>query len=157
MIDRSVVTRTSLRCMVNIRRMREELNIQLEASDLAPDSNSPFISRAAVEAILNSAEQSALKTALQSVLDSRGQLILKAAIEEILDSTLESLIEVATELPDTRPIDPVRPELIYQRYLAEKEAWLTANPDVRPSSYRKKRALNLIVSRTVKSRRGFFL
>jgi hypothetical protein len=41
--------------------------------------------------------------------------------------------------PDTRPINPKRPELIYQRYLAEKQAWLAAHPAVRPSGYRKAR------------------
>jgi hypothetical protein len=34
-----------------------------------------------------------------------------------------------------------RPELIYKQYLAEKEAWLTTHPTVRPSNYREKRGL----------------
>lgn len=42
---------------------------------------------------------------------------------------------------DTRPIWPGRPELIYKAYLAEKEAWLQANPTIRPSQYRQKRGL----------------
>ena len=42
---------------------------------------------------------------------------------------------------DTRPIWPGRPELIYQAYLAEKEAWLAANPTVLPAQYRHKRGL----------------
>ena len=43
--------------------------------------------------------------------------------------------------PDTRPIWPGRPELIYKRYIAEKEAWLAAHPGVRPAQYRKARRL----------------
>jgi hypothetical protein len=42
---------------------------------------------------------------------------------------------------NTRPIWPGRIELIYKRYLAEKEAWLTTHPTVRPSNYREKRGL----------------
>ena len=47
---------------------------------------------------------------------------------------------LASELtPDTRPIWPGRPELIYKQYLIEKEAWLTAHLTVRHSNYREKR------------------
>jgi hypothetical protein len=42
---------------------------------------------------------------------------------------------------DTRPIWPGRPELIYQAYIAEKEAWLAANPAILPAQYRSKRGL----------------
>ena len=44
---------------------------------------------------------------------------------------------------DTRPIWPGRPELIYQQYLAEKEAWLATHPTIRPANYRKARGLPL--------------
>jgi hypothetical protein len=42
---------------------------------------------------------------------------------------------------DSRPIWPGRPELIYQAYIAEKEAWLAANPAILPAQYRSKRGL----------------
>ena len=42
-----------------------------------------------------------------------------------------------------RPIQPGRPELIYQAYLAEKKAWLAANPVVQLAQYRKKRGFNI--------------
>jgi hypothetical protein len=42
---------------------------------------------------------------------------------------------------DTRPIWLGRPELIYQRYLADKEAWLTAHPEVQLAEYRTARGL----------------
>ena len=42
---------------------------------------------------------------------------------------------------DTRLIWPGRIELIYKRYLAEKEAWLITHPTVRPSNYWEKRGL----------------
>ena len=51
-------------------------------------------------------------------------------------------------LPTTRPIWPGCPELIYQRYLAEKEAWLTEHHSVRPSSYRKARGFKSYSART---------
>jgi hypothetical protein len=54
-------------------------------------------------------------------------------------STPESTIV----LPDTRPIWPGRPELIYQQYLAEKEAWLADNLEVQPARYRKARGLEI--------------
>ena len=46
-------------------------------------------------------------------------------------------------IPDTRPIWPGRPELIYRQYLAEKEAWLADNPRVKPASYRRSRGLEI--------------
>jgi hypothetical protein len=105
-----------------------------------------FISRATVQSILDSATgQSTLKSALQSVLDSGDQLILKSTIQSILNSTRQSTPESTTqpvpESTDTRPIWPGRPELIYRRYLAEKEAWLIAHPDVQPAKYRAARGL----------------
>ena len=42
---------------------------------------------------------------------------------------------------DTRPIWPHRPELIYKRYIAEKEDWLRAHLDVQPAQYRTARGL----------------
>jgi hypothetical protein len=42
---------------------------------------------------------------------------------------------------DTRPIWPHRPELIYKRYVEEKEDWLRAHPDVQPAQYRTARGL----------------
>ncbi len=38
-----------------------------------------------------------------------------------------------------KPLGPNRPEMVFLRYKAEKEAWLANNPTVRPSEYRKKR------------------
>jgi hypothetical protein len=64
-------------------------------------------------------------------------LILKSTIESILNSTTQPNPESTIQpVPDTRPIWPNRPELIYQRYLANKEAWLTAHPEVQPAQYR---------------------
>jgi hypothetical protein len=48
-----------------------------------------------------------------------------------------------SEAPDTRPIWPGRPELLYKQYLAEKEAWLTAHLDVQPANYRTARGLEV--------------
>jgi hypothetical protein len=42
---------------------------------------------------------------------------------------------------DSRPIWPGRPEVIYQTYIAEKEARLALNPTIRPAQYRKKGGL----------------
>jgi hypothetical protein len=41
------------------------------------------------------------------------------------------------EIEDTRPIWPGRPEVIYSKYLAKKEAWLAAHPTIRSSNYHK--------------------
>ena len=48
-----------------------------------------------------------------------------------------------TTTQDNRPIWPGRPEVIYTNYLARKEAFLAANPTIRPSNYR--RAIGLEV------------
>ena len=145
-------TRASQRCMVNIRRMQEEFAPQEQ--ELASTSNSTsspvdlFISRAAVQSILNSASQSSLKLALQSALDQGGQFILKSAIQRILDSTRQPSPESpaqsppqSLQAPDMRPIWPGRPELIYKEYIAQKEVWLSTHPTVRPSNYRTARGL----------------
>jgi hypothetical protein len=133
--------------------MQEEFAPQEQ--ELASTSNSTsssvdlFISRAAVQSILNSASQSSLKLALQSALDQGGQFILKSAIQRILDSTRQPSPESppqsppqSLQAPDTRPIWPGRPELIYKEYIAEKEIWLSAHPSVRPSNYRSARGLD---------------
>ena len=145
-------TRASLRCLVNIRRIQEELDSRPQAS------NSPFISREEIKTILDSVGESALKSSLQLVLDSGDQSILKSTIQSILDSTSQSDPEStsqpeleltsqpdpeSTSQPDldTRLVWPGRPELIYRQYLTEKEAWLSAHPLVRPSNYRSARGL----------------
>jgi hypothetical protein len=111
-----------------------------------------WIPRSTVQGILDSSttSQPALKSALNSVLQSSGQFILKSTIQSILNSTKlttqpapKSTPESTIVLPDTRPIWPGRPELIYQQYLAEKEAWLADNLEVQPASYRKARGLEI--------------
>ena len=127
--------------MVNIRRQNQELASQ---SALYTASASRFIPRLTVQAILDSATsgQSALKSALQSILDSGDQLILKSTIQSLLDSTAQPQpIPNPAIQPDSRPIWPGRAELIYQRYLANKEAWLAANPEVQLTNYRIARKL----------------
>jgi hypothetical protein len=131
-------TRASMRCMVNIRRLQAEFAPP-------PASNSPFIPRATIQAIVDSASQSVLKSALQSVLDSSGELILKSTIQSILEAP-----EPTPEPPpDTRPIWPGRIELLYKQYLTEKEAWLTAHPDVQLANYRTARGLEVYLREVV--------
>ena len=53
---------------------------------------------------------------------------------------IEPQSEVEVEaLVDTRPIWPGRIEVIYAQYLAAKEEWLAANPDIPASGYRQSR------------------
>ena len=117
---------------------------------------------ATVQAILDSASQStgqsALQSALQSVLDLGSQMIPKATIQRILEShPAPPPAELVREpTPNTRPIWPGRIELIYKQYIVEKEAWLTAHPTVRPSNYRKREALSLIVLGGAKSNHAIF-
>jgi hypothetical protein len=144
-------TRASLQCTVNIRRLRDELAPELTTQ--STNSASLFVPRSTVQGILDSASQSALKSALGSVLQLGGQFILKSTIQSILNSTTQPVPESTTQpvpepttqpVPEsnyTCPIWPGHPELIYQRYLSEKEAWLTAHPTVRHSNYRKARGL----------------
>jgi hypothetical protein len=99
--------------MYNIRRLNQEF--QTDQLAILPDSS-------------NSRE---LHT------NSQSQAIAQAAVQELeLFSPESPAVQV-----DTRPIWPGRIELIYQAYLAEKNAWLAANPTVQPAQYRKKKGL----------------
>lgn len=104
-----------------------------------------YISREAIQSIIEGATQSQLKAALQTVLDQGDQFILKSTIQSILDFTSQQPLTSPTpepeQLPDTRPIWPGRIELIYQAYIIDKESWLAAHPTVRPSNYRQKKGL----------------
>jgi hypothetical protein len=128
-------TRASIRCIVNIRRQNQEL-----AAESAIASTF-FIPRLKVQEIVNSVSgQSVLKPLLQSILDSGDELILKSTIKSILDTP-------PVPPTDTRPIWPGRPELLYKQYLIEKEAWLTAHPDIQPANYRTARGLEVYSER----------
>jgi hypothetical protein len=67
------------------------------------------------------------------------RLHTESSIEVATQLGTQLSTESTTELVDSRPIWPGRPELIYQRYLAAKGAWLTEHLAVRPSGYRKAR------------------
>jgi hypothetical protein len=117
--------------------------------------------KSALQSVLDLGDQLILKSTIQSILESTSQPVLNSTSQPVLNSTSQTVVNLtsqtvvnsttlpvpeSTTLPvpestDTRPIWPGRPELIYQRYLAEKEAWLTAHPTVRPSNYRKARGL----------------
>jgi hypothetical protein len=94
-----------LACPVNIHKDREELHIQPN-----PQSNQ-FISRSAVQAILDSssslAGQFALELILQSILDSGVQLIPKLTIQLILSTTgsVESEPTIESRVESEPPIE----------------------------------------------------
>lgn len=113
--------RASNRCMVNIRRTMQELGV-----DRLPPSPPP----AMVPGFSNSGVLHA---------NSQPQTIAQGALQELESGPSAQGPE--NPPPDTRPIWPSRPELIYQAYLAEKEAWLASNPNVLPAQYRTKRGL----------------
>jgi hypothetical protein len=120
-------TRTSMRCTVNMRRIQQELGVDriILSPPLAmvPDS-------------LNSGD---LHT------NSQPQTIAQGALQQLKSGpSAQGTENPETPQPtpqDTRPIWPGRPELIYQAYLAEKEAWLASNPLVLPAQYRTNRGL----------------
>jgi hypothetical protein len=62
---------------------------------------------------------------------------------------------LSSQPPDTRPIWPGRPELIYKRYLAEKEAWLASHPEIRPAQYRRARKLEQYSQRWCRQNKKF--
>jgi hypothetical protein len=108
--------------MHNIRRLNQEF----ESDRTVPSSTR-------VE-LLDFSDSEDSHTNLQ--LQSTAQVAVQNIESRANTSNPENTIEV-----DTRPIWPGRPELIYQAYLAEKEAWLAANPAVLPAQYRNKRGL----------------
>ena len=139
-------TKASVRCIVNIRRQNEELAAESAAASKF------FIPRLQVQEIVNSVSgQSVLKPLLQSILDSGNELILKSTIQEILDAP-----ELTLEPPlDTRLIWPGRIELLYKQYLIEKEAWLSAHPDIQLANYRTARGLEVYSERWCRRNRKY--
>jgi hypothetical protein len=73
--------------------------------------------------------------------NSQTQTTTQVAVRRVVSRANTSDPENTTIEVDTRPIWPGRPELIYQAYIAEKEAWLAANPAILPAQYRSKRSL----------------
>src|ERR1700709_2361101 len=108
--------------MHNIRRLNQEF-----------ESDRTVQSSTRVE-LLDFSDSEDSHTNLQ--LQSTAQVAVQNIESRANTSNPENTIEV-----DTRPIWPGWPELIYQAYLAEKEAWLAANPAVLPAQYRNKRGL----------------
>lgn len=122
-------TKRSIRCMINIRRQNQELEL---ASDRFAQSANRIM-----ELDFDLSEDLHTNSQLQSIAQIAGQQLESGSNTRSVSNNPESTtIEV-----DTRPIWPGRPELIYQAYLAEKEAWLAANPAVLPAQYRNKRGL----------------
>jgi hypothetical protein len=75
-------------------------------------------------------------------------LTTQPASESTTQPASESTTQLASEstiiIPDTRPIWPGRPELIYRQYLAEKETWLADNLGFGTlASYRRSRGLEI--------------
>jgi hypothetical protein len=112
-----------------IRRLKEEFAPRSASqSNPDPDPNpNLWVPRARVQGILDAATSDpTLKSAVDSLLQSSGQFILKSTIQSLLNSTPELTTQPAPEsptqpaskstiiIPDTRPIWPGRPELIYR-------------------------------------------
>ena len=75
-------------------------------------------------------------------LDSNSSTIEVELIDPELELLEPELPEPELpELPDTRPIWPRRPEMIYSKYLADKNAYLIAHPHIR--DYRRARGLEI--------------
>ena len=53
----------------------------------------------------------------------------------IQESQNSNSVQAPAQLPPL-PIEPDRPEAIYSKYRAAKEAWCAAHPNKRPSKYR---------------------
>jgi hypothetical protein len=156
-----------------MRNARAELGITIDSTALPTVPISPVlhansgvtgIAEAALELDINAGSGITLNsTALTTVpispvlpANSGVTSIVEAALARDIDtgSNAESTtIEVqppspastseAPAAPDTRPIWPGRPELLYKQYLTEKEAWLIAHLDVRPANYRTARGLEV--------------
>jgi hypothetical protein len=160
--------KASPRCPVNIRRLKEEFAPRLHSN---PDPDL-WVPRATIQVILdnNPNIDPTFKSTIDSLLQSSGQFILKSTIGLLLNSIPESTTQPASEsttqlasestpgstiiIPDTRPIWPGRPELIYRRYLAEKAAWLADNPGINtPASYRRSKGLEIYSASWIRQRR----
>jgi hypothetical protein len=126
-------TRASLRCPVNMRNAISELGIDSTALTTVPIS--PVLhANSGVTGIVE-AEVADIDT---------GSNAESTTIEVQPPSPASTSEAPATPAaPDTRPIWPGRPELLYKQYLAEKEAWLIAHPDVQPANYRTTRGLEV--------------
>jgi hypothetical protein len=137
------------------------------------DSAGQSTLRSALQSVLDSGDQLILKSTIQSILESTSQPIPRSTSQPVPELTPESTIQPVPELtpestiqpvpgstpestiiiPDTRPIWPGRPELIYRQYLTEKAAWLANNPKVRSVSYRRARGLEIYPYHWIRERR----
>ena len=119
-------------CMVRLRQDGEELGLDTGASTprtvFNPDTTITTI----------------------SYTDKDSTVAQGPALLDSIDPRIQIEEESDPEVPDTRPIWPRRPEVIYSKYLAKKEAYLIAHPDVRESNYRSVRGLQI---RSVKERK----
>ena len=111
-----------------MRNTRAELGITLNSTALTTVPISPVLHA-------NSGVTGIAEAALARDIDAGSTI-------EVQPPSPASTSE-APAVPDTRPIWPGRPELLYKQYLAEKEAWLLAHPDVRPAKYRTARGLEV--------------
>jgi hypothetical protein len=109
-----------------------------------------LIPKSTIQSILQSTSQPVPESTPGSTIELVPESTPGSTIELVPESTLGSTIEL---VPDTRPIWPGRPELIYQQYLAKKEAWLANNPKVRSASYRRARSLEVYPYDWIKERR----
>ena len=114
-------TRNSLQCMRNIRRLKQEF----ETDRVAQSST--------ITMALDISDSE------DSHINSQPQAITQVAVQSTESRANTSTPENTTIEGDTGPIWPGQPGLIYQAYLAEKGAWLAANPAILPAQYRNKR------------------
>jgi hypothetical protein len=109
------------------------------------DLGDQLILKSTIQSILESTSQPVLNSTSLPVLNSTSQTVVNSTSQTVVNLTSQTIVNSTTlpvpESTDTRPIWPGRPELIYQRYLAEKEAWITVYPTVCPSNYHKARGL----------------
>ena len=69
---------------------------------------------------------------------------MEIAPAEATPTPIESLASAPSEIEvETRPVWPGRIEVIYAKYIAEKAAFLAANPTVQESNYRESRGLKV--------------
>lgn len=110
--------RSSLRCLVNLRRDQQE---QLGTLNNVLDNNLSSI----------------------GVIQTTSDQELQGSPTESAPAEIEGPTIVVEGPTDTRPIWPGRIEVIYAKYIAEKTVWLTSHPHIQASEYRSARGLTI--------------
>lgn len=123
--------RRSMKCMHRLAQIGQEL----ELGNSSPRSNEPD---SPTESIPSQRVSPALSSSTIVVCTQHTSIMTRATASETSHGEPEAQSTTIPEVEtDSRPIYPNRIEMVYDRYLTRKKAYLQAHPKVKESQYRR--------------------